>query len=75
MLCHVMSQFKQKYLPLIQDKATPAEILIIMTMIWQFCGLYEKNLKNPRISYGICLGKWALVGMAFIHLLPNAHSE
>ena len=41
------SQFKQKNLPLILDKATPAEKLIIIIMIWKTLGLYENHFKNP----------------------------
>ena len=32
---HEYAQFKQKNLPLILDKATPAEKLIIIIMIWK----------------------------------------
>ena len=47
---HKLSQFMQKNLLLILDKATPAEKLIIMTMIWKTFGFHENNFKNPQSS-------------------------
>ena len=46
----VVSVLAEKSLPLILDKATPAEKLIIMTMIWKTFGFHENNFKNPQSS-------------------------
>ena len=42
----VVSVKTERNLPFILDKATPAEKLIIMTMIWKTFGLHENNFKN-----------------------------
>ena len=41
-----------KNLPFIQDKAIPAEKLIIMTMVRKTFGLFENDYKNSSINLG-----------------------